>query len=368
MKEKVLEVQGEDTEAGNRLPRRRERPHSVVEPCMVVITVLAVGFVLSYAAQIAIPFMLAIILTMLFTPVIKLGEPYKLPVPAMVLVVLVCLLIIMLPMGIFLNSTMQGAVQALPQYYNKLVDIGRSVLDKYDFPREFWVTINWFNTVGRYVSGMTGFLLHWLTSLTMVMIFLVFMLMESPYMEHRIRRAFKGESGEQISRIADKVVSQISRYLRTLAVISLATGICAFMALSLLKIDFALTWGVITFFLNFVPTVGSIVASIPPILVALVQYYPNWVPAVATFLALLTIQFTIGNIMTPKIMGDALDLSPVVILISLMFWGGIWGISGALLSVPIAVMIKIICENVPQLHFVAMLMCSARKGHHSESQ
>jgi predicted PurR-regulated permease PerM len=72
--------------------------------------------------------------------------------------------------------------------------------------------------------------------------------------------------------------------------------------------------------------------------------------------------------MTPKIMGDALDLSPVVILISLMFWGGIWGISGALLSVPIAVMIKIICENVPQLHFVAMLMCSARKEHHSESQ
>ena len=342
--------------------RKREKPHSIVEPCVVIIAVLAVGFVLSHAAQIAIPFMLAIILTMLFTPVIKLGGPYKVPVPAMVLVVLACLLIIMLPLGIFLNSTMQSAVQALPQYYNKLVDIGRSVLDKYDFPREFWVTINWVNTVGRYVSGMTGFLLNWLGTLTMVMVFLVFMLMESPYMERRIRMAFKGESGEQVSRIADKVVSQISRYLRTLAVISLATGVCVFLALSVLGVDFALTLGVLAFFLNFVPTVGSIVASIPPILVALVQYYPSWVPSLATFLALLSIQFLIGNIMTPKIMGETLDLSPVVILVSLMFWGAIWGLSGALLSVPIAVMIKIICENVPQLNFVAMLMCSVRKG------
>jgi predicted PurR-regulated permease PerM len=95
-----------------------------------------------------------------------------------------------------------------------------------------------------------------------------------------------------------------------------------------------------------------------------VQYYPNWVPSLVTFLALVTIQFVIGNIMTPKIMGDTLDLSPVVILISLMFWGIIWGLSGALLSVPIAVMIKIICENVPEFHFVAMLMCSARKARH----
>ncbi|MDR1885378.1 MAG: AI-2E family transporter [Synergistaceae bacterium] len=368
MSDKVLSPRPEE-DGGEDFPvRRRDRRHSMLEPCVVVMTVLAVGFVLSNAAQVAIPFMLAFLLTMLFTPVVKLGEPFRLPVPVMVVVVLVLLLAILLPLGIFLNSMMQSVVQTLPQYYNKLMDIGRTLLEEYDFPKDFWVSINWFNTVGRYLSGMTGFLLNWLGTLLMLMVFLVFMLLETPYTERRIRMAFRGEGGERVSRIADKVMGQISKYLRTLAVISFITGVCVFVALYALGIDFALTWGVLAFFFNFIPTIGSIAASIPPVLVALVQYYPNWVPSVLTLLALLSIQFFIGNIMTPKIMGDTLDLSPVVILISLMFWGIIWGLSGALLSVPIAVMIKIICENVPQLHFVAMLMCSAKRGRASESQ
>jgi predicted PurR-regulated permease PerM len=124
----------------------------------------------------------------------------------------------------------------------------------------------------------------------------------------------------------------------------------------------------LAFVLNFIPTIGSIVASVPPILVAIVQHYPNPTPVVLTLLALLGIQFTIGNILTPKIMGDTLDLSPVVILISLMFWGIIWGVVGALLSVPIAVMIKIICENVEALDFVAVLMSAPKESHKAHTE
>ncbi len=346
----------------NKLPR-----YTILEPCVAVIAVVMVGFVLSKAAQVAIPFMLAFLLTMLLAPLMKLGEPYRIPPIAMVLVILAGLVAILLPTGFFLNSRLQGILQVMPSYYNKLVDIGQSVLDRSNVPKDFWVTINWYNTIGRYVSGMTGFMLSWLGNMLMVMVFLIFMLLESPYVENRIRMAFAGESGERIAVIADTIVRQISKYLRTLAVISFATGFCVWLALYLIGVDFAITWGVLAFFLNFIPTLGSIAASIPPILVAIVQYYPDWVPSILTFLAVLSIQFTIGNIMTPKIMGDSLDLSPVVILISLLFWGLIWGFSGALLSVPIAVMIKIICENVPQLHFIAMLMCSAREDRHHPS-
>lgn len=342
----------------------KKKYRSVIEPCVVIMTVLAVGLVLSKAAQVAIPFMLAFLLSMLLAPVIKWGRPYKLPPSIMVLFVLIALIAVCLPLGILLNTRLQGMMEILPGYYNKLVDIGQSLLAKTNLPKDFWVTINWYNTVGRYLSGMTGFLLHWLGNLLMVTVFLVFMLLESPYIHNRLNMAFKGENGERIREIGDKIVFQISKYLRTLAIISLATGICVWIALSLLGIDFALTWGILAFFLNFIPTIGSIMASVPPILVALVQYYPNWVPCFLTAFSLLVIQFTIGNIMTPKIMGDALDLSPVVILISLLFWGLIWGFSGALLSVPIAVMIKIICENIPQLNFLAMLMCSAKEDRH----
>lgn len=345
----------------------RER-RSAIEPCIVVITVLVVGLILSKAAQVAIPLMLAFILALLLAPVIKAGGRSHIPPVVMVIFVLAALVAVCLPLGILLNSKLQGMMRILPAYYSKLVAIGQTLLNEWNIPKDFWAEINWYNTVGRYLSGLTGFLLHWIGTLVMIMIFLVFMLLESPYMGNRLKMAFKGRTGVVVGEVGEKIVTQISKYLRTLAVISFATGFCVWVALALLGIDFAITWGLLAFFLNFIPTIGSIMASIPPILIALVQFYPNWVPCVLTALALLAIQMTIGNIMTPKIMGDALDLSPVVILISLMFWGLIWGFAGALLSVPIAVMIKIICENIPRLRFVAMLMCSAKDGSGADEQ
>jgi predicted PurR-regulated permease PerM len=306
--------------------------------------------------------MLAFILTMLLYPVIKAGEPYKIPPVVMVLAILFCFFAVFVPLGVFLNSRLQSTLALLPLYHGKLVGIGRILLEKYQVPSTFWESINWYNTIGRYASGMTGFLLNWLGTVVMVMVFLIFMLLESPYMHNRLKLAFKGESGDTVTRVADTVVSQISKYLRMLAIISLSTGTCVWGALSLLRIDFALTWGILAFVLNFIPTIGSIVATIPPILVAVVQFYPEPLPAVLVFLALMAIQFTIGNILTPKIMGDTLDLSPVIILVSLMFWGIIWGVAGALISVPVAVMIRIICENVEPLKFLAVLMSSAKEN------
>ena len=132
------------------------------------------------------------------------------------------------------------------------------------------------------------------------------------------------------------------------------------MALSLLKVEFAASWGLLAFALNFIPTVGSIVASIPPILVAVVQFYPGFVLPLATALSLLAIQMLIGNIITPKVMGDRLNLSPVVILLSLLFWGWLWGVMGALLAMPLAAILKIVCENFPSLNVLAVMMGSGK--------
>jgi predicted PurR-regulated permease PerM len=326
-----------------------------------MITIFAVGFILSRAERVAIPLTLAFILTLLLYPVVQAGQPYKIPPIIMVVLILICFFAIFVPLGVFLNARLQNTIALMPVYHSKLVGIGRTLLQKYQVPPAFWDSINWYNTAGRYFGGMPGFLLSWLGNLVMVMVFLIFMLLEAPYMDNRLLTAFKGENGRTVTRITDSIVSQISKYLRTLAIISLSTGACVWGALSAIKVEFALTWGVLAFALNFVPTVGSIAASIPPLLVAIVQYYPDPVPGILTFLALLGIQFTIGNVLTPKIMGDALDISPVIILVSLMFWGLIWGVTGALLSVPIAVMIKIICENIEPLNFLAVLMSSAKE-------
>jgi predicted PurR-regulated permease PerM len=125
-------------------------------------------------------------------------------------------------------------------------------------------------------------------------------------------------------------------------------------------VDFPVTWGALAFFLNFIPTVGSIVASIPPILLALVQFYPSIWPGVVTLIAVVTIQLGMGNALAPKIMGDQLNLSPVVVLLSLLFWGWLWGVVGALISIPIAAAIKIVCENIETLHPISVMMGSGK--------
>ena len=334
--------------------------YSLTETCLVVITILTVGFVLSKAAQVAIPFLLAFLLALLLSPLMRVGQKYKVPPPITVVIILAALVAVLLPMGILINSRLQGMMDILPNYYTKLVNIGRVLLTQVDIPEDFWVTINWYNTIGRYLSGVTGFMLGWMGTLVMVMVFLIFMLMESVNIEFRIKSAFGGDDGFKIWEICHKIAAHVSKYLRTLAVISAATGICVWIALTLIGVDFAMTWGLVAFFLNFIPTIGSIIASIPPIMIAIVQFFPDWIPALLTLFSLLMIQFTIGNIMTPQIMGDTLDLSPVLILISLLFWSLIWGISGALMSVPIAVVIRIVCENIPKLNFLAVLMSSPK--------
>jgi predicted PurR-regulated permease PerM len=94
--------------------------------------------------------------------------------------------------------------------------------------------------------------------------------------------------------------------------------------------------------------------------VALVQFYPDIKPAMTTAIVLLAIQMSIGNFLAPKVVGDALNINPIVVLLSLLFWGWLWGGVGAVLAVPIAVVIKITCENVPILRPIAILMESRR--------
>lgn len=164
-----------------------------------------------------------------------------------------------------------------------------------------------------------------------------------------------------MQQVINAISAQIGRYLVTAVIISAATGIAAWLALTAIGVDFAVNWGVLAFVLNFIPYIGSILASIPPILVALVKFYPDLGPAIAASIALLIIQMGIGNFLTPKVMGDALDINPIIVLVSLLFWGWLWGGFGAVLAVPIAVVIKIVCENIPSLRPVAILMESGRR-------
>jgi len=247
---------------------------------------------------------------------------------------------------------------AYPEYSARLTELLAQVTKRFNLPEDWLSKVDWGGKLGAWLVGLSGSLISFMSTLVMVVIFLVFLLLGKPDFKYKLVKAFSKERGDQINQIVGAISSQIGRYLAVQFVLSFATGLCVWLALYLLGVDFAVTWGALAFFLNFIPNIGSIIASVPPILLALIQYYPNWWPAILSFVFILTIQMVIGNVISPKVMGDRLNLSPVVILFSLLLCGYLWGVVGALLSVPIASIVKIVCANIEPLRVVSVMMGS----------
>lgn len=335
--------------------------NKVVVVLLSIIALVAAGVVLKAAKGVILPFVIAWLLSYLFAPVVRFLVKKKVPTIVTTVFVLAIFIGVCTLGIIFLNTRIMAIAKVYPRYYSQLIDIAKSLTSSVDLPPDFWTQINWGERAGAYLFSFSGSLVSFFSNLILVIIFLVFMLSGSPYFSYKIRKAFNNEYSEKITKIIQTVSNQISRYLTMQFLISLITGFLVWVALYYMNVDFAVTWGVFAFILNFIPTIGSVIASVPPVLVAVVQFYPDFFPSFLIAIILFLIQQTMGNIVAPKVMGDELNLSPVVILISLLFWGWLWGIMGALLSVPILAAIKIVCENVESLHVISVMMGSGRK-------
>lgn len=256
----------------------------------------------------------------------------------------------------FLYFRISKFTAVYPTYSARLIDLIANASGQWHIKFDPFAAIDWEQGAARFFVRLSGSIFLFFSNLILVVIFLFFMLLGKPYFKFKIIRTFSKRDADQINRITHSIKARIRRYLFLNILVSFATGVLVWIALSLVGVDFPITWGALAFFLNFIPTVGSIAASIPPVLIAVAQFYPNIWPAVATLLSLAAIQLLVGNVVTPKLMGDQLNLSPVAVLLSLLFWGWLWGIVGALISVPIAVIIKIVCDSIEPLHPIGVMM------------
>ncbi|WP_372806850.1 AI-2E family transporter [Pontiella sp.] len=330
-----------------------------------VLVVFTVAAAFKVAHTVVIPLMIAWLLSYICGPVVNYLVHKKVPLGVAVFAVLVLVLFVCYLGGVFLGGRVSDVLAQSPRYVNQLNAIYQDVVSGLDVPEDFLADINWARQLGPKLAALSGsvavFMGNFLGKLILVLIFLVFMLLGKPYFKYKMAAAFPPDRATQFTEMIASISKQIGQYLVVKVAISGTTGVMVWVALTLLKVEFALTWGALAFFLNFIPSIGSILASIPPILLAIVQYYPSvWTP-VLTAVVLLLIQMTMGNVIEPKIMGDSLNLSPVVILLSLIFFGWMWGMTGALLSVPIAAAIKIVCENIDALKPISILMGSGKQ-------
>jgi predicted PurR-regulated permease PerM len=267
---------------------------------------------------------------------------------------------------VVLVSSGRTILSLYPRYERRLTEIYIWVARFFELSYDEHLTFfeNLWNQLGvrTRVRNITLFLSNsfvvFLKDALMVVLFVFFLLFEAAFFREKIDLAFENKRSGQIKKISADVMYQVTRYLGTKFLISLATGIVVTIGLRLAGLEFAVLWGGIQFILNFIPNIGSIAVGIGATIFALLQFWPEPGPIVIVGLIMLGANMFIGNVLEPKIMGDNLGLSPIVVLLSLLAWGWLWGFAGMILAVPMTVIIKIVCENVPVLEPLSIILGS----------
>ncbi len=193
------------------------------------------------------------------------------------------------------------------------------------------------------------------SSLLIIALIVVFMLFEAATFRYKVRIAFTGADAEERF---SRVMHEIQHYVGIKTVVSAATGLLIGVWVGVLGVDFAIFWGLVAFVLNFIPNLGSIIAAVPTTLLAMVQIGVGRGLLVA--LGYLVVNMVIGNLIEPHLMGRRLGLSTLVVVLSLVFWGWVWGPIGMLLSVPLTMVVKIMLENTEEFRWVAVLLGDSR--------
>ena len=218
-----------------------------------------------------------------------------------------------------------------------------SFLEKSDLLSSFdMLTI--FSTILNSLSSFAG-------NFAFVIIFIIFLIFEENHIKKKLISVFKSSN----LRILNKINFDIFFYFQLKTITSFLTGIFTFIILFFLENDLAPAFGIISFFLNFIPFIGSLLSVLLPFMFSVVQFL-NFFEPTLTFFLLLLIQIYIGNFLEPKLMGKTLNISPLVMVIFLTIMGKIWGVAGMFLSVPLLVIILIILRNMKSTKKIAIIL------------
>jgi predicted PurR-regulated permease PerM len=189
----------------------------------------------------------------------------------------------------------------------------------------------------------------------LIFIFLMFMLAGRGKLKLKVEQAFSHHRAAKINQVIDNIDRQVQRYLVIKTGIGFLSGALTLVVLLAFGVDFALLFGFLTFLLNFIPSLGSIVSMGLAAVFAAFQF-GGLFPALWILVLLVSLDTVVSSVLEPKLMGQGLGLSPLAVLFSLFFWGWLWGIPGMILAVPIMAVIKIVCANIPALMPIAVIM------------
>jgi AI-2 transport protein TqsA len=312
---------------------------------------------LKAAAGVLIPFVLALFLAIASMPVMFALRRRRVWGPLAIALTVLLNALVLGGVVMLATNSLGNLSEKVPQYAVLAQALGRKwfyVLEARGFPASTLLGVDLIEP-GRVVAFTRGALQAVASLLSQVFVaslVMIFVLAEATVFPPKFE-AIWGRNRQGQFRVTD-IVKEVQAYLGLKFIISLVTGVCATALCLLTGLDFVVLLGLIAFALNFIPTIGSILASVPAILLALMLHGEGTALVVA--LGYFGINTVIGNIVDPYVMGRRLGLSTLVVVLSMVFWGWVWGPVGALLSVPLTVVTKITLQNVPDLSWIAVLL------------
>ena len=226
-----------------------------------------------------------------------------------------------------------------------------------------WVDNNVKNIeIGQLIKPFLDALSSILGNAFMIMLFAIFIFIEETNFQSKIKQLID-RSPDKFSKLnatLSKIEWSIARYLGIKTIVSLLTGILSFIILKIVGVHYAVFWAFLIFLLNFIPTIGSLLATIFPAVFCLLQF-GEFTQCLMVFFIVGSIQVLIGNFLEPKWMGNSMNISPLIAIIALVFWGSIWGTTGMILSIPITVILIIVCSQFQSTKPIAMLLSEKGK-------
>lgn len=341
-------------------PGPSDRFSPAARAVIVAAALMVVVAGLRAAGTIVVPLLFSLFLAILLAPSLDALRRRGIPTALAYLIVAVAVVVVGLVVIAAVGVSLTDFLGRLPEYGTRLEALKRAWLarleplgiDTTDQSRSRYLGPEALLTLMRSLAAglasyfADGFLILFTT---------VFLLAEAAVFPAKLR-ALPGDKEATLLRIG-RVVAGVRGYMAIKAKVSLLTGLIVVAWLMLLRVRYPLLWGMLAFALNFVPTIGSILAAVPPIVVALLEQ--GAVTAGLVALAYLAVNFVFGWVVEPRWMGRGLGLSPLVVLLSLVFWGWVFGPPGMLLSVPLTMAVKIALESRPETRSLGLLLGEA---------
>jgi len=340
------------------------RQQNIIIILLSIITIFVLGIILQQLSTLLLPLVLAILLSIIFEPIVRKLKEKRVPMALSLIIVLLSVALIFILLSLPVFSSIGAFAEAMPRYEAKLETLlqgGLATLttliqnlgfDMEDFSSADILPIS---TMSSVVATGIGTFFSFVGNVFMVVLFMLFTLAGSGMLTTKVERALPPAYAESIATIISNIGKQVRQYLIVKTLISFGTGTLVFLLLLMIGVDFPLVWGFLAFVLNFIPNIGSLSAIALPFLLSLLQFDTLLQPVLVIIL-LGGAQILFGNVVEPRVMASSLNLSAMLVLVSLIFWGWLWGIWGMVLAVPLTATIKIIFENIEPLRPISILM------------